>query len=572
MIPQETIEQIRQATDLAQIIGEYIKLKKRGKNFEALCPFHTEKSPSFKVSTDKQIYHCFGCGKGGNVYTFLMEHEKMSFVESARLLAKRANIVLREDSSEPKKEQFEKLNYAHQVAVEYFHTLLFKPEYDKVLNGYLKSIRKIEPENIELFLLGLSGESWDGLISYAAKHDITPTDLVASGLAIKSEAKQSYFDRFRQRLMIPIFNLSQKPIAFGGRTLKAGETVKYINSPETPLYSKGNVLYGLNFSREEIRKQNAVIVVEGYFDFISLWQAGVKNVVASSGTAFTPQQARLLARFTDNVYLFFDADSAGQAAALRSVDALFDAGLEVKVMPSLSGEDPDSIARKYGQDKVEELRHDATGYISFRVKNLNRESTGIIAREKLIKELSALGAKLTDPTRRSLFYQEAADVLGVDVALVQSPRRTPVGERTGAARNIKQNKVELDFLSLLLNNPGSMDTIFETISPEDFDSRQLGRLYSALTTQYAKAGQLEFGTLLTLFQDEESISLLTAIGSTDWKPEQVDVEMRERTKDFISRKQKRIRGKLQKELAQAEAVGDQSKASAILVELKSYGL
>ncbi|MBN1211983.1 MAG: DNA primase [candidate division Zixibacteria bacterium] len=572
MIPQETIDQIRQVTDIAQVIGEFIRLKKKGKNFEALCPFHTEKTPSFKVSSVKQIYHCFGCGKGGNVFTFLMEHEKMSFIESARYLAKRANIIIRETGTDYKREKLEKLNYAHQVALDYFHNLLFQNRYKRVLEQYLKTSRGIKLENIQFFKLGLSGETWDGFLKYAGAKDLSPDDLVSAGLAVYNEEKKTYYDRFRQRLMFPIFNLSQKPIAFGGRKLKKADTAKYVNSPETPLYSKSNILYGLNFARDHIRDSNTVFVVEGYFDFISLWQAGIKNVVASSGTAFTLQQARLLARFAEEVYLFFDADSAGQTAALRSVDSLYDAGLEVKVLLTTPGEDPDSLARKFGRDKIDELRADALGFIPFRVKDVDLPNAGIIAREKLVKEMKALGEKIADPTRRSLFYDEAAHALGVDTHLLQSAAGSGTVTSSRPAPPDQLNRVEFDFLSLIINNPGTIDEIFEQIAPDDFDSKKLSRLYAAMITQYRDKGQVNVNKLIENFADEESISLLTAIASTDWDPAAVDGEARNFTRQLFKRKQKKIRTKLQKELAQAEADGNHEKANQILIELKSYGL
>lgn len=573
MIPQETIEQIRQVTDIAQVIGEFIRLKRKGKNYEALCPFHTEKTPSFKISTTKQIYHCFGCGKGGNIFTFLMEHEKMSFIEAVRYLARRANIVIRETGTDVKREQLEKLNYAHQVALDYFHNLLFQNRYQQVLENYLKQKRGIQLENIKFFKLGLSGEEWDGLIKYAAKKDLTADDLLKAGLAVYNEDKKNYYDRFRQRLMFPIFNLSQKPIAFGGRKLKKTDTAKYVNSPETPLYSKGNLLYGLNFARDHIRETNKVFVVEGYFDFISLWQAGIKNVVASSGTAFTIQQARLLARFAEEVFLFFDADSAGQNAALRSVDSLYDAGLEVKVVITPPGEDPDSVAHKYGRDKIEELQANALGFIPFRVKSIDLPKAGIIAREKLVKEMKALGDKIADPTRRSLFYDEAAQALAVDIRLFQSPTGGALPSGVSAFGNRDQlNRIEFDFLSLLVSNPGTIDEIFEQISPDDFDSKKLSRLYAAMITQYKEKGQVSANKLIENFADEESISLLTEIASVDWEPATVEVEARKFTQQLLKRKQKKIRARLQKELAQAEAEGDHDRASRILEELKSYGL
>ena len=573
MIPEETIDQIRAASDIVDVVGGYVRLKKRGRNFLGLCPFHTEKTPSFTVSPDKQIYHCFGCGVGGNVFTFLMEHEKMSFVEAARFLARRANITIRETGSDFRRDEVERLNYAHQVALDYFRKVLHETKYKMVLDQYLRGKRKIDDDTIKLFQLGLAGEAWDGLLRYATSKDLKPEELEKAGLVIKSETKGNYFDRFRQRLMIPIFNLSQKPIAFGGRTLKKGEVAKYVNSPETPLYSKSNVLYGLNFSRDHIRDANAAIVVEGYFDLISLWQAGVQNVVASSGTAFTLQQARLLARFADEVYLFFDADSAGQQAALRSVDLLYDAGLEVKIMIPPEGEDPDSIALKFGPDKIDEIRHDAIGFVPFRVKNVEIDAAGIIAKEKLIKEFKSIGDKIGDPTRRSLFFSEAADALGVSAELLQSARAAGAkpGQETPKPRK-PYHRIEFEFLSLLLNNPGSIDTVFEKISPEDFDSRTLARLYSAMINQYRTKGAIDARSLIESLADREAASLLSEVATLEWDPAVVETEARKLTKLMGERKRKKIRQQLQDELKTAESDGNMERAAEILKELKEYGL
>jgi DNA primase len=576
MIPPETIEQVRQATDIVQIIGEFVRLKKKGRRYLAVCPFHTEKTPSFSVSPDKQLYYCFGCGKGGTVFTFLMEHEKMSFIEAVRELARRANITIREEAgSDVKREFLERISYSNQVALDYFHNLLYEPKYREVLQNYLKGKRGITDETISQFKLGLAGEAWDGLIRFAAKKGISDEDLEKAGLSIRSETKGNYFDRFRQRLMFPIFNLSQKPIAFGGRTLKKGEPAKYVNSPETPLYVKGNILYGLNFSKDYIRQTSpaSVFIVEGYFDFISLWQVGVKNVVASSGTAFTLQQARLLARFAEEVYLFFDADTAGQNAALRSVDSLFEAGLEVKVIVPPPGEDPDSIATGTGVESIEKLQHEALGFIKFRTKDLNIEASGIIGKERLVKELGTLGSKISDPTRRSLYYAEAAEALGVDIQLLQT---IPAKDRGTTAPDTepkrKYNPVEIGFLSLLFNNPGSIDSIFENISPDDFESNELSRLYSAMINQYQTAGAVDAKVLVDNAKDPEFASLVTEIASTEWDPTQLEGETRKLVKQIIDEKQKRIRARLRKELAQAETEGNHEEANRILQEMKDHGL
>ena len=571
MIPQETIERVRESTDIVEVIGQYVRLRRRGRNWEGLCPFHTEKTPSFKVSPDKQIYHCFGCGRGGNVFTFLMEHETMTFVEAVRHLAERAGIPIRDTRPDSSREELERLHYAHQVALEYFRRQLQAPRYRRPLEAYLYERRGLTPETVETFQIGFSGESRDGLLQYARSRDLTPDIMVKAGLAGYSQESRSYYDRFRYRLMIPIFNLSWKPIAFGGRTLKKGEPAKYVNSPETPLYHKSNVLYGLNFARDAIRGEGAVIVVEGYFDVISLWQAGVRNVVASSGTSFTPQQARLLARFAEEVYLFYDADSAGQQAALRSVDALYDAGLEVHIMLAPSGEDPDTVVRKAGRDGVKELQQQAVGFIPFRLRQETEAGGRLITREKLVKELRSIGARIGDSTRRALFYREAAEALQVDPQLFTSSAATGPARDEGIAPPTR--RLDEEFLSVLLNMPGVVDEAFERVSPEDFESPPLSRLYSAMVQQYRTTGRLDTQSLIAAFgEDRDMVSLLTAVAAREWDPEHLDAEARQRMNAFIERNRKRIRERLRRELEAAEQSGDHERATHLLEELKAHGL
>jgi DNA primase len=353
------------------------------------------------------MYYCFGCNKGGNVITFLMEHENMTFVDAVRFLASKAGITIPEKRVDgASKEELERMFYAHQLALEYYKMVLQSDKYRSSIFKYLHESRHLNDESIELFQIGLSGLEWDGFLNHALKKGLFTGELVKAGMVLHSEKKDNYFDRFRQRLMIPIFNLSGKPIAFGARALKKDEPAKYINSPETKLYIKSNVLYGLNFTRQFIRERNEVLIVEGYFDLISLYQVGIKNVVASSGTAFTSQQARLLARFADMAYLFFDADSAGEKAAIRSVDTLYDAGMEVKVMIAPEGEDPDSVAIDKGAKGIEEIKQKASDYLEFRTREIDIKKQGIIGKEKLIKELAELAAKIQDTTRRQLFVAE----------------------------------------------------------------------------------------------------------------------------------------------------------------------
>ncbi len=572
LIPQDIIEQVRQASDIVDIINQYVRLKKRGRNYQALCPFHVEKTPSFSVSQDKQIFHCFGCSKGGNVFTFLMEHESMTFVEAIKHLAEKAGIRVPERKIDDKsKEEFERLHYAQQVAVDYYKTTLYSDKYrDKILN-YLHTKRNLTDESIELFQLGLSGEEWDGLLKHALKKELYPKDMVAAGLVIHSDKKDNYFDRFRQRLMIPIFNLSEKPIAFGGRALKKGELAKYINSPETKLYSKSFVLYGLNFTKQFIREKKEVIIVEGYFDLISLYQAGIKNVVASSGTAFTTQQARLLARFTDMAYLFFDADSAGQNAAVRSVDALYDAGIEVKVMRPPDGEDPDSVAVKYGADKIEEIKAEALRYLEFRTLNIDMEKSGIIVREKLIKELAELAERIGDPTRRQLFISEASAITQIDQSVLANlttggytTRRSP-----GEIKHPKKiTDIESDLISMILNYPEYIETVQERLSPEDFQSKDLNQIYSFILDVYKTHGAIKESVLFDFIEDENLASQISSLMILDLPSTNIDTQIKDYINQLLTFKRERVIDKLRSELKLAEEQKDFEAARDLTTEIE----
>jgi len=571
LIPQDIIEQVRQATDIVDLIGQYIRLKKRGRNYMAICPFHDEKTPSFSISPDKQIYHCFGCGKGGNAFSFLMEHESMSFVEAVRHLAAKAGIRIPErqvDSAS--RELYEKLHYAHQVALEYFKETLFSDRYRDSILRYLHDKRSLSDESIEFFRLGLAGEEWDGFLKYALKKDLFPKDLVTAGLVGYAEEKDRHFDRFRRRLMIPIFNLSDKPIAFGGRALKKGEPAKYVNSPETPLYSKSNVLYGLNYTKQEIREKSEVIIVEGYFDLISLYQTGIKNVVASSGTAFTSPQARLLARFAETAYLFFDADSAGQTAALRSVDALYDAGIEVKVMIPPEGSDPDDLARESGREGVEKVQSEALRYLDFRIRGIDPKAGGLIAREKLIKELAELAGRIQDRTRRELFVGEAAELAGTDrrtfhnlLAPESAPRR--IGTDVKPPKKIID--IESDLLSLVVSHPEYIETVSDNIHFEDFQSERLGKIYSLLLTVYKTHGAVTPAALVDMIEDRDLKEKITSLVEAVWPDKDIRIIITDHVKQLLAFKRERTIDRLKVELKLAEEKGDEPSARRLETEI-----
>jgi DNA primase len=570
-IPQDIIDQVRQASDIVEIIGEYVRLKKRGRNYMALCPFHTEKTASFSVSPERQIYHCFGCGKGGNVYTFLMEHENMSFVEAVRHLARKAGIIIPErEADRYEKEEIEKLHYAHQVALEYFRSILSSGKYHAQISKYLKESRRLTDESIELFQLGLAGDDWDGFLNHALKKGLFPKELEKAGLIVHSEKRDKYFDRFRQRLMIPIFNLTGKPIAFGGRTLRKGEPAKYVNSPETPLYSKSNVLYGLNFSRQFIREKKEVIIVEGYFDLISLYQAGIRNVVASSGTAFTIRQARLLARFAEMGFLFFDADSAGEKAAIRSVDALYDAGMEVMVMVPPEGEDPDSVAIEGGPAAVEKIKTDALRYLDFRTRDIDIQKQGIIGKEKLIKELAELAGRIEDTTRRRLFIDEAADVIKTDRQNFYDLLPSGSTERAAGVDIKPPRKIvdfERDLVSLLINYPEHIETVKDKVAPGDFQSEMISSIYSQILSSHQTHGSVSVDRLIDLLDDKSLASEVTTLSQKEWPRESAPRMIPDYVNKILYFKRERQIDRLKAELKVAEEAKDAGKADRLTLEI-----
>ena len=364
MISEDVIQRIKAENDIVDIISEKVSLKRSGRNYLGLCPFHNEKTPSFSVSRDKQIYKCFGCGEAGNVITFVMKSQNLGFLEAIELLADRVNIDI-DLSKNNRKSTFENLYKLNVEAAKYYFYSLNKNKYAK---SYLLN-RGITEHTIMKFGLGYSNDGWNHMMSFLKNKGFTESDMVSNGLIIRSE-KGNYYDRFRNRIMFPVFDYRGKIIGFGGRVLDDSKP-KYLNSPETPLFKKGVNLYGLNFAIKS-NMSRTLIIVEGYMDCIALHQYGIKNVVASLGTALTVNQAKLMARYVDKVILSYDADKAGEIATLRSMSILKNVGLEVKILSIPQGKDPDEFIRKNGRQSFLELVEKADDLIDYRVKNIKK--------------------------------------------------------------------------------------------------------------------------------------------------------------------------------------------------------
>jgi DNA primase len=421
-IPTQTIEQIAAANDIVEVIGTYFPLKRAGSTFKALCPFHQEKTPSFTVSPSRQTFHCFGCGVGGSVFRFVMDYEHLDFPAAVKKLATRVGIPVIEergisrDDEDRQHEARRVLLQLHAEAAEWFHENLVKKKVGEPAREYLKG-RGIDKRIAKDWQIGFAPESWDAFLGWATERGYQQRLLLESGLVTRrEEGENKPYDRFRNRIMFPIHNDVGEVIAFSGRILdKEAEAAKYVNSPETPLFRKGRVLFGLHKTKRGLIEADCAIVCEGQLDLITLFEAGITNVVAPQGTAFTEQQARILKRFVSEVVLCFDADAAGQKAAERSLDALLQNNLVVRVAEIPAGEDPDSMVRKRGREEFEKLVSGARDFFDWWIE---RETSGadlnsLGAKMQVAQRLAETIGRVQDPMMRGEVANRASARLGV---------------------------------------------------------------------------------------------------------------------------------------------------------------
>ncbi|MDP4282714.1 MAG: DNA primase, partial [Bacteroidota bacterium] len=418
MITQDTISNILSATRIEDVVGDFVSLKRRGVNYIGLCPFHNEKTPSFTVSPAKGIYKCFGCGKAGNAVNFLMEHEHFSYPEALRFLAKRYQIEIDEEVQTPEQlqEQNEKdaLFLLNSYAQQFFEKNLFDTEEGKAIGlSYLKK-RGFREDIIRKFQLGYSPEKWDALVSSAQENGYKPEYLAKTGLGIPKENRMT--DRFHGRVIFPIHSVTGRITGFGGRIMTDNKQVaKYINSPESDIYDKSRSLYGLFLAKNSIVSHDTCLLVEGYTDVISLYQAGIDNVVASSGTSLTQEQVKLILRYTPNITILYDGDPAGIKASMRGIDMVLEQGMNVRIVLLPDGDDPDSFARKNRAADVEKfIKDNAVNFILFKTKILLDETSGDpIKKAALIKEIVKTISLIPDAISRSVYTKECSSMMDV---------------------------------------------------------------------------------------------------------------------------------------------------------------
>ena len=430
----EIIDQVRQVSSIVEIASQYTTLRKRGRKWVGLCPFHTEKTPSFTLDEDKQLYHCFGCGAGGDIFSLLMEKENLNFPEALRALAERYHVPLPERQRlNPEVLKLEdKLFKMNELALGFFRKNLFHTEEGAKAFEYLKK-RGLTDETIQKLRIGYAMNSWSSLYAFFQGKNAPESLLEKSGLVLPGKKPGEYYDRFRGRVIFPIFSLTGKVVAFGGRTVIDAEP-KYLNSPDTPVYSKGKLLYGLNFTKDAIRDQGVVILVEGYTDFSALYQSGFGNVAASLGTALTPYQVAQALRFAPRVVINYDGDTAGRTAAARAVPLCMEKGLNIQVLVLPENLDPDGFIRKHGREKYQALLKKAAPGLKFLVDAMTHgvrtaipEEKGRIARS-IVKEIE----KVPDAVARGEYLKEASHYLGLGEevlrAIIEGP---PAGKGAG---------------------------------------------------------------------------------------------------------------------------------------------
>jgi DNA primase len=595
LYPQYFIDDLKNRADIVRIIQPYAELKKKGANWIACCPFHQEKSPSFSVNPSKGFYKCFGCGKGGSVYNFLMDMEGLSFPEAIKRVAEITGVMLPEPVDDEqfartKKKKEEKKKLADQVidlnrvAMEFWESEL-DGKRAKAAREYLEK-RGLSAETQKTFRIGYSPDTWDSLLNVLKEKGSDEKLLEQSGLVIRHEERNSLYDRFRGRIMFPVLDVDGNPIAFGARAM-GDEQPKYLNSPETPAYVKGQHLYGLFNSKNEIRQKKFAILVEGYLDLISLYEHGVRNTAASLGTAFTPEQSKLLSRFTKRVVINYDGDDAGVKAARRAIEHLLPHDFEIKVLVLPNGQDPDDFIRQNGNEAYNEARGRAEPFLDFALAASMRGRSITNARHKAeaIEEIVPLLNSVRNNIQRRESFDQAMDFYRVDDGLRKELWQTvrkglAPGESDGIKKRVqraaqaKATVAEQLLLELLVYDQELSSLIFPTLEPSDYEMLATANVFSALMQLNERGEEPSLERLTALVGDEDEtmndfIALLLMTEPKRAEGEDIETVLHEAENCVVSLRLMAINNhisELLREQNQAEQTGDLNLANQLARE------
>ena len=584
----ELIDEIRNRNDIVDVISQYVTLKRSGRNFFGLCPFHKEKSPSFSVSPDKQIFHCFGCGVGGNVFHFIQKIENINFLEALEMLANNAGIDLPNLDSEADNKLLElkaKVYKINEIAAKFYHERLYKPE-AKEAQEYIKK-RKLDNKTLKNFYIGYSG-TFNELYLELKKQGFSEEEILASSLVNKNE-NGKFIDRFRRRLMFPIQDTKNRFIAFGGRVLDDSKP-KYINSPENIVYHKGRHLFGLNVAKREPLKK--LIIVEGYMDAISLQQRGITNVVASLGTAMTEQQGRLLRKSSEQIIIGYDADGAGQAATLRGLEILQNLGCDIRILQIYGAKDPDEFVTKYGPERFQKCVDNAISLVEYKIKMLKQNLNLEIVNDKIkfLNEIAKILAKVTNNMEREVYVDKISIDYHISKEAIYSEinkllyKNTEKDKKTSnTVKAVITNKQEIKIDETIKRRESLLIYLLIQYSNESFqkikqeisiDMLKIERNKNIVTKLYEELekGNSNIDNIINWFSDEETINYLTGIMAYDFEISEVnkcieDILNTYKKEKLLDERNRIINNLEDKSLTQEEMVNLERKLSDIIVKL-----
>jgi len=575
-IPENLLEDILGRVDIVEIISAYIPLKKSGRNFKTNCPFHQEKTASFMVSADKQIYHCFGCGESGNAFKFLMRHERMEFPEAVEMLAKKAGVILPAQDRQLDSRAVSlttTLYKINELAVNFYENNLHAANSAIAVDYLIK--RGIKPQTIKEFHLGLAPESWDSLINFMRSKNISLALLEKAGLILPKD-NGGYYDRFRKRVIFPIFDIRYRPVGFGARVLDKS-LPKYINSPETVVYTKGRNLFGLNLSKDYIRDADSAIIVEGYLDFMTPYQGGIKNIVASQGTALTLEQIKLLKRYTHNAVMIYDGDTAGEIATLRSLDMLIEEGMNVKIAPLPKGLDPDTMARAQGIDTLKAKIQNAVSLFDYKLEILKvrHDIKDAHGKSKIAVEMLSTINKFDNAILRAEYTKRLSEEIKIPEHYILeelNKLKSTVTEKTLEPAVIFRNTPEINpaeklLIKFMLEEKELIEKIMRELDPADFQDIRTAKVVSVMADLFIQGKNIAPSVLMNYFSEDDASQLVC---ESMFMPELLEQEREKALNDCIQRiKVQRLKSRrelLHAQIKSAQSSGDEKMLNSLIHE------
>ena len=531
-IPEEKVSEILNTSDIVDVISESVILKKSGRNFFGLCPFHSEKTPSFSVNASKQIFHCFGCSAGGNVLSYVMKYHGITFPEAAKMMARKYNVTIETKEIDPAKRRQihlkEDLFRLNKTIMDVYFDGLKKQNIGKTPRQYLKN-RGILDDTIELFRLGFSPNNWDTIVKVLKDRKISKNIAIQSGLILERKQNNGYYDRFRNRIMFPIFDVNMQVAGFGGRVMD-DSMPKYMNSPDTPVYNKSRILYGLHAAKQYCRQEGCVYIVEGYFDFLSLYQNGIKNTVASLGTALTSDHVRILKGYASRMVLVFDSDTAGINAAKRSIKIFMNEGVDTRILVLPQGNDPDSYVQKHGQNAFNELALNAKTMMQFLLHvSIDTHGLSVEGRIRVLEDMKKQLILIQDSALRSLYVKELAETLNIDEKAVLEKvreqylshpgKKSFIGEGENKDAKLESDRREEQMISLMLNYPEIINEIKNKEVLDYFYSEKLKRLAQKILSLDPKK-EAFITNVMAGMENTEDQELIASFAMNDFFSEQ----------------------------------------------------